>query len=78
MIWLFQRDHEVTRVETHFDSATKTYILTIAWAKGIESTERFTDTAEFEARVLALERELAESRWVQQGGPRFHPDTWRL
>ena len=77
MVWLFERDHEVARVETRFDKNIDAYVLRIVWAHGMESTERFADTAAFDARMQLLERQLTESRWVQQGGPTLQPDGWR-
>lgn len=78
MVWIFYRNDEVTRIETRFDNESDTYILHVTRAGGAESTERFTDHAAFDARVLALERQLAEARWILQGGPRVLPDGWRL
>jgi hypothetical protein len=77
MVWLFHRDNDVARIETRFDNESKLYVLRVS-RSGNETTERFTDNASFEARVQALERELAESRWVQQGAPRLTQDGWRV
>lgn len=78
MVWIFHRDNEVTRIETRFDNDTATYVLHVIRTGGAESTERFTDQAAFDTRVQALERELAEARWILQGGPQVLPDGWRL
>jgi hypothetical protein len=77
MVWLFHRDNEVTRIETRFDNESQLYVLRVA-RPGKETIERFPENAAFEARVQALERELAESRWVQHGAPQLTEDGWRV
>ena len=77
MVWLFERNDEVVKIETRYDSSAEAYVLRLVWADGRESTEQYADASAFDARTLALERELMESRWVQQGGPRLQADGWR-
>jgi hypothetical protein len=77
MIWLFQRDDRVVRLETSFDNTTEEYVVVIAWVERPLVTERFQDFGQFHARILALEHQLGADHWTQVGPPMFIPDGWR-
>lgn len=77
MVWFYKRSNEDLRVETRFDSVTSEYVLEVAWPGRPAITERFRNTAAFETRVLALERELDEEHWQQAGSPEILPHGWR-
>ena len=77
MIWSFERGDEVIRLETRIDNSKGDYILVIEWAERPPETERFTDYAAYQARLMALERELAADRWTLIGGPKILADGWR-
>ena len=77
MVWFYERSGGALRVETRFDSATNEYVLDVTWPGRPVSTERFIDTAAFESRILALERQLEAERWKQVGSPQILPHGWR-
>jgi hypothetical protein len=77
MVWFYEKSGGALRIETRFDSATDEYVLQVAWPGRPTLTERFSDTQAFEARVLALERQLEEERWRQVGSPEILPHGWR-
>jgi hypothetical protein len=77
MIWSFERGDEVIRLETRIDNSKGDYILVIEWAERPPETERFTDYAAYQARLMALVGELAADRWTLIGGPIILADGWR-
>jgi len=77
MVWFYKRSDDDLRIETRFDSITTEYVLEVVWPGRPVMTERFTDTAAFETRVLALERQLDHELWQQVGGPEILPHGWR-
>ena len=78
MIWLFERGEEALRIETRVDSVTGDFVATVLWASGQSKEERFRDEHAFKARLLALERQLADEHWTQIGGPTLLDDGWHL
>lgn len=77
MIWLFERGDEVLRLETRIDNASGEYVLVSTWADSAPRIERFHDYAEYQARLLALEGQLAVDHWTQVGSPTILSDGWR-
>ena len=77
MVWFYRRSGEALRIETRFDSATNEYVLEVAWPGRPVVTERVSDPDAFETRVLALERQLDEERWQQDGSPEILLHGWR-
>jgi hypothetical protein len=78
MVWIFEREQEALRIETRFDSATGDFVATTFWADGQSKEERFRSEDTFRARLMALERQLAEEHWTQIGGPTFLENGWHL
>lgn len=78
MIWLFERGAEALRLETRFDSILDEYVLVVVWSDTRVDTERFRDAAEFDARLRALERQLAAEHWMQVGPPTILSDGWKV
>ena len=77
MIWSFERGDEVIRLVTRIDNGQGDYVLVIEWAERPSETERFADYAAYQARLLALESQLAADRWTLIGSPKILPDGWR-
>ena len=78
MIWLFERGQEALRIETRVDAITGEYVAAVLWANGQSEEERFRSEEAFKARLLALERQLANEHWTQIGGPTILADGWHL
>ena len=77
MVWFFARGSDSVRVETRFDNLSREFVLEVAWAdRGLE-TERFTDLATFQARVLVVEAQLEAGAFAQVGNPEILPHGWR-
>lgn len=77
MIWLFERGDRVARLVTRFDPPTAEYVLEMEWSDGLATTERFTDVAAFQARILTLEKQLVAEEWKQAtGSPELISEDW--
>ena len=77
MVWFYKRSDGALRVETRVDSVTEEYVLEVTWPGRPTMTERFHDTAAFESRVLALERQIDAEHWEPVAGPEILPHGWR-
>ncbi len=77
MIWLFERGNEVLRLETRVDNASGEFVLVSTWSDNDTRIERFHNHAEYEARIRALEGQLAADHWTQVGSPQILSDGWR-
>jgi len=70
MIWIFQRDGQVVRLETHFDIDASEYVLKVSWYGRPETVERFEHGHAFTERLMALDQQLRSGRWSQIDSPR--------
>lgn len=77
MIWLFERGDEVVRLETRVDNPSGEYVLVITRADSPPTIERFRDLGAYDARIRALEGQLAADHWAQVGSPTILSDGWR-
>lgn len=78
MIWLYERGTDALRLETRFDSGTGEYVLVVVWADDRVETERFREAAAFDARLRALEQQLAAEHWMQVGPPTILSNGWKV
>jgi hypothetical protein len=63
MIWLFERGDRVARLVTRLDPVSGDYLLELEWSDGLSETERYSDVAAFQTRIVALERQLIAEEW---------------
>jgi hypothetical protein len=77
MVWFFEREHEVTRLETRFDNDSGEYVLIIEPPNVALRTERFTSQQDFQARLVVVERQLKAQHWAQRRGVQILADGWR-
>jgi hypothetical protein len=63
MTWLFERGDRWARLVTRFHPGGGGYVLVMEWSNGLTTTERFSDVATFQTRILALEQQLATEGW---------------
>jgi hypothetical protein len=71
MIWIFERDGQVVRLETRFDVETKEYVLGVFWCGRPDSVERFTRVGTFSDRLRTLEQQLVAEQWSQIDNPQI-------
>lgn len=76
MIWFFEREGDVIRVETRIDSTTSEYVVVLHETDGSQKPERFRDAKSFGAYLTGVERRLASEHWQQARGPQFQRDGW--
>jgi hypothetical protein len=77
MIWLFERGQEALRLEMRFDTVHGDYVLVVVWADNRVETHRFREAVEFDARLRALEPQLAADHWTQVGPPTILSEGWK-
>ena len=63
MMWLFERSAQWARLVTRFTPGGGGYVIVMEWSHGLVTTERFSDVAAFQARILALEEQLTNEGW---------------
>ena len=78
MVWLFERAGECIEIETHYDSASGEYLLTVKRPDGSRQTERFMHVATFRDRMERLESVLQVDRWMPNGSPLPLQDAWKV
>ena len=71
MIWIFERNGEIVRFETRFDSRTDEYVLTFLWCGRPENIETYQHARAFSERLRGLERELIAEGWSQVDNPQI-------
>ncbi len=77
MIWLFERGDRVARLITRIDPGSGIYVLEMEWSDGLVTTERFSESAAFRTRLLALEQQLMAEEWKPAGNsPQFIGEDW--
>ncbi len=77
MVWFFEREQEVTRLETTFDNDTQEYVLVFDLTNGARPTERFASLVAFKSRLVELEDQLRAQNWVQRGDVQILDDGWQ-
>jgi hypothetical protein len=77
MVWLFERSDESLQLETRYDNDTSEFVAIVRYPDGHEHTERFHESDQLRAWLVACEQDLETQRWKPQaGGPVFLPDGW--
>ena len=78
MAWVFERDNEVIRFETRYDNETSEYVLIAHRVDGKQHVERFKDTATFQSRLDALDRQLQFEDWHAVSASVPLRDGWKI
>jgi hypothetical protein len=76
MLWFFDRGAEVLEIETRYDNDTCEYVLEVRAPIDAPTSERFTDAATFQSRLLEIEQGLSGQKWRRSGPPVMLPDGW--
>ena len=74
MIWLYERNGAIARLETSYDDDTAEYVLRFVDPILGASVERFSDGTMYTRRLVALEAELKTGEWHVTGTPQIVPD----
>lgn len=78
MIWLYERGDATMKIETRFESASRTYELIWHEADGSVRLESFESESEFRTRLKSIAAALESQQWRQSGPPTIDPDGWRI
>ena len=76
MLWFYERDTTVLRLETRYDSTTAEYVALLHHPDGRQELQRFSTLEALRQWFVALEQTLAADRWTQKGSPDILPYTW--
>ena len=67
MLWFYERDAIVLRLETRYDNATAEYVALLHHPDGRQELQRFNKLEEFRQWLVALEQALAADQWTRKG-----------
>jgi hypothetical protein len=67
MVWFFERDRLVARVETTYDRVAGEFVLVIEKSQGWREIERFADHTAFQRRLQDGQHQLQFERWKCSG-----------
>lgn len=76
MLWFFEKDDELVRLETRYDNDTSEIVVTVHWPDGRDQTERFTDEETCRGWLVVMEQSLRHARWMRNGPPIILPYGW--
>jgi hypothetical protein len=76
MLWFYERDTIVLRLETRYDSETAEYVALLHYPDGRQELQRFRKLESFRQWLVALEGTLAADQWTRKGSPDILPDGW--
>ena len=66
MLWFYERDTIVLRLETRYDNATAEYVALLHHPDGGQE-QRFNKLEAFRQWLVALEQTLAADQWTRKG-----------
>ena len=79
MIWLFEREDEVLRIETRYDNDTSEFVAIVHYPDAQQMTKRFTDGDAYGRWLEQFEQSLAEGDWSRHAsGPVILRDGWPI
>ena len=76
MLWFFERDDELVRLETRYDNKTSEIVVTVHWPDGRDQTQRFGDEETCRDWLVVVEQSLRHARWMRNGPPIILPYGW--
>ncbi len=77
MIWLFEREDEVLRIETRYDNETSEFVAIVHYPDAQQMTKRFMDGGTFGQWLAHFEQSLEEGDWARdRSGPVILRDGW--
>ena len=76
MLWVYRRNTEQCRIETHFDATTREYVIVLDKGLPNERWERFPDADTYRTRLRTLDHEMTANGWEDTGPPT--PIRWQL
>jgi hypothetical protein len=61
-------------MDTFYDNTTAECVLRLTYPDGRSTVDRFATLADFRQAIDAVERQLSDDNWIQDGMPVFIPD----
>jgi len=79
VIWLFEREDEVLKIETRYDNDTSEFVAIVHYPDAQQMTKRFTDVDAYGRWLEQFEQSLAEGDWTRDSsGPVIVRDGWPI
>lgn len=78
MVYLFERESESMRIETRYNSGSRTYEIIWRKADGTVTQESFKGETSFRSRLDEIYTELERAAWHTIGPPQLQRDGWRI
>jgi hypothetical protein len=78
VIYLFERESEALRLETRYESDSKTYEIIWRRADGSSTRETFRGETSFRTRLDEIYTELEQEDWHTIGPPHLLADGWKI
>ena len=75
---MFERESESLRIETRYESSSKTYEIIWRRADGTTTQESFKGETSFRTRLDEIYTELEEQEWQTLGPPNLLADGWKI
>jgi hypothetical protein len=77
MVYIFERENQVTQVETRYTKATKTFQIICRLADGTTTQESFSGEASFRSRLDEIRAGLERDAW-HTAGPHLLAEGWKI
>jgi hypothetical protein len=78
MVYLFERESDSMRIETRFNSESRTYEIIWRKADGTVTQETFKGETSFRSRLDEIYSDLEQDDWRTIGPPQLQRDGWRI
>lgn len=77
MVYIFERESEVIKVETRYIAATKTFQIICRLVDGTTTQETFSGEASFRSRLDEIRAGLERDAW-HTAGPQLLSEGWKI
>jgi hypothetical protein len=75
MLWFFERDDQLLRLETLYDNDTSEFVAIVGWPDGREQAERFKEREAFHEWLVAFDNAREAEKW-KPNSPILLPYGW--
>ena len=77
MVYIFERESEVIKLETRYIKASKTFQIICRLVDGTTTQETFGGEASFRSRLDEIRTALEKDAWLS-AGPNLLADGWKI
>lgn len=77
MVYIFERENAVIRVETRYNKSSKTFQIICRLVDGTTTQESFSGEASFRSRLDEIRSGLEKDAW-HSAGPHLLTEGWKI